>query len=46
MFVSSTFRITGLHNTNGRATLIEAYRCKLDLHYYWITLHLQVSNLK
>ena len=45
MFVSSTFRITGLHNTNGRATLIEAYR-KLELHYCWITLHLRVSNLQ
>ena len=46
MFVSSTYRTTGLHYTNGCPTLRAAYVCKLELRNRWVTLLLLVSKLK
>ena len=46
MFVSSTYRITGLHHTYGCTILSATYLCKLYLENHWVTLHLLVSSLK
>ena len=46
MFVSSTYRITGLHYTYGSATLSAAYVGYLHLLNHWVTQHIWVSNLK
>ena len=46
MFVSSSYRTTGLQFSLKEATLSSAYVCKLFLENYLVTLHLQVSNLK
>ena len=46
MFVSSTYRTTGLHSSYRDATFSVASVCKLFLENYWVTLHLWVSNLK
>ena len=46
MFVSSTYRITGLHYTYGSATLSAAYVGYLYFLNHWVTLHIWVSNLK
>ena len=46
MFISSTYRITGLHHNNWCPTLSAAYVCKLYVQNYRAKLHLWVSNLK
>ena len=46
MFVSSTYRITGLHYTYESATLSAAYVGYLYFLNHWVTLHIWVSNLK
>ena len=46
LFLSSTFRTTGLQYSYRDATFSVASVCKLFLENYWVILHLQVSNLK
>ena len=46
MFVSSPYRITGLHYTYGYATFSGAYFCKLYIQTHLMTLHLWVCHLK
>ena len=45
MFVSSTYRTTGLQYNHRSPTLSAANVCKLFLQNYWVTLNLWVSNL-
>ena len=46
MFVSSTYRITGLHYTYGSATLSAAYVGYLYVENHRVTLQLLVRHLK
>ena len=45
MFVSSTYRITGLHYTYGSATLSAAYVGYLYLGNHWVTLSYGCATL-
>ena len=46
MFVSSTYRTTGLQDTFRSPTLSATDVSKIFLQNYWVTLHLWLSNLQ